>query len=89
MNNQRKTCRLIIRTITAYIQYLAEIKKKKLKKRDFDTTMHRSGIPKKSVENLRGRIKKGSEKWSELLSKGFLNKEKSEELLILKKEQNK
>ncbi len=65
-------------------------KKKKLKKRDFDMAMLSSGIPKKAVENLWGRIIKGSEKWSELLSKSFLNKEnkaKLEELLILKKEQ--
>lgn len=63
-------------------------KKKKLKKQDFDTAMVRSGIPHKAVENLWGRINKGSEKWGELLSKSFLNKEnktKLEELLILKK----
>ncbi|MDT0689959.1 HipA domain-containing protein [Salegentibacter sp. F188] len=65
-------------------------KKKKLKKPDFDTAMVNAGIPEKAIENLWRRIDKGSRAWRELLSNSFLNsdnKEKLQELLILKKEQ--
>ena len=65
-------------------------KKKRLKRSDFDTAMINSGIPKKAVENLWGRIEKGSKDWSELISNSLLNKEnkmKIGSLLKLKKEQ--
>lgn len=65
-------------------------KKKKLTRLDFNTAMLTAGIPEKAIENLWGRIIKGSEKWSKLITNSFLsskNKEKFQELLNLKKEQ--
>jgi serine/threonine-protein kinase HipA len=49
-------------------------KKKKLKKLDFDKAMLSAGIPGKAIENLWGRITKGSDKWLDLIDKSFLSK---------------
>lgn len=60
-------------------------KKKKLNRLDFDTAMTSSGIPKKAVENLWGRIAKGSREWNRLVSNSFLNRENKKELEALLK----
>lgn len=65
-------------------------KKKKFTRLDFNTAMLTAGIPEKAIENLWGRIIKGSEKWNKLIVNSFLdaeNKEKFQKLLKLKKQQ--
>lgn len=65
-------------------------KKKRLGRNDFDTAMINSGIPKRAMENLWGRIERGSEEWSELISNSFLqkgNKERIEGLIEFKQKQ--
>ena len=65
-------------------------KKKKLRRIDFDIAMTHAGIPSRAVENLWGRINRGSREWRKLISNSFLqeeNKERLEELLKLKQEQ--
>lgn len=58
-------------------------KRKRLKKKDFDSAMFKAGLPPKGVENLWKRVHKGTEAWGDLVDRSFLDPEQKEAMLEL------